>query len=439
VRARIIAGLVALGLVAAPIGAAPGQSWRAAALESFDISWQTINDTFHDPTFGGLDWAAVRDQLRPRAEAATSPDEVRAAIRDMLARLGRSHFALISTSTASPGEGGGGEATVAVEMRLDGGRPVITRVEPDSTAAAAGLRGGDAILAVDGRQVETPLPSHDEDPRATLLAWQRVNNWLRGARGSSARLRVAGVGGAEREVVVARERDRGQVVRFGNLPPLAVRTDVVERGTPGDRRVGVIAFSSWMPAAAVPISEGVDRFRQADGLVIDLRGNLGGLVDMVRGVAGHVLDEPVSLGRMQTRGSMLEFRANPRKSTPDGRAVEPFAGPVAVLVDELTASASECFAGGLQSLGRVRVFGRRTAGQALPAATRGLPNGDVLMYVIGDFVTPSGRRLEGDGVMPDQVVPIDREALAAGRDPVLEAALAWVDAEAERQPARHLP
>lgn len=437
-RGRIAAGVVAFALNLATVSGAAvaDQSWRPAALESFDVTWQTIHDTFHDPTFGGLDWVAVRAQLRPRAESAASPDEVRAVIREMLARLGRSHFALLSATSASADDIGGGEAGVAVDVRIAGGHAIITRVEPASTAANAGLRGGEAVLAVGEKPTEAPLPAHDDDPRATLLAWQRINGRLRGAPGSEVRLRVAGAGGAVREVTVERERDRGQVIRFGNLPPLTVRTQVFERGTPGDRRVGVIAFSSWMPAAAVPIAEGVDRFRQADGLVIDLRGNLGGLVEMMRGVAGHVLDEPLSLGSMQTRESTLEFRVNPRKSTPDGRAVEPFAGPVAILVDELTASASECFAGGLQSLGRVRVFGRRTAGQALPAATRALPNGDVLMYVIGDFVTPSGRRLEGDGVMPDQVVPIDREALAAGRDPVLEAALAWVDAEAARRGSR---
>jgi C-terminal processing protease CtpA/Prc len=58
------------------------------------------------------------------------------------------------------------------------------------------------------------------------------------------------------------------------------------------------------------------------------------------------------------------------------------------------------------------------------------------MYVIGDFVTPTGRRLEGEGVVPDTVVPIDRDALAAGRDPVLEAALAWVDRAAAGRAAR---
>jgi carboxyl-terminal processing protease len=148
---------------------------------------------------------------------------------------------------------------------------------------------------------------------------------------------------------------------------------------------------------------------------------------MINGVAGHLFAAPELLGRMKMRGAELELRANPRLVTPEGVRVEPYAGPVAVLVDELTASASECFAGALQSLGRARIFGRQTLGQALPALTRRLTNGDVLMYVVGDFVTATGRRLEGEGVLPDEVVPLSLPVLRTGTDATLEAALRWID------------
>ncbi len=133
---------------------------------------------------------------------------------------------------------------------------------------------------------------------------------------------------------------------------------------------------------------------------------------------------------MQTRQAPLQFKVNPRLVTPDGRRVTPFSGPVAILVDELTASTSEVLAGALQSLRRARVFGRQTMGQVLPASTKKLPNGDVLMYAIGDFVTSTGQRLEGVGVIPDEVIPLSIPALAAGRDEALEAALRWIDTRA---------
>jgi carboxyl-terminal processing protease len=82
----------------------------------------------------------------------------------------------------------------------------------------------------------------------------------------------------------------------------------------------------------------------------------------------------------------------------------------------------------MQSLGRARLFGESTMGQALPASTRQLPNGDVLVYAVGDFVTSKGLRLEGDGVQPDETVRLTPAALAAGQDLVVDAALAWIDA-----------
>ena len=113
----------------------------------------------------------------------------------------------------------------------------------------------------------------------------------------------------------------------------------------------------------------------------------------------------------------------------------PYAGPVAVLVDEMSASTSEFFAAGLQELGRARVFGARTSGQALPAQLTQLPNGDVLYHAVADFTTPRGARIEKDGVVPDEATPLARPALLAGRDAGMEAALAWI-AQQPRAAAR---
>ena len=112
----------------------------------------------------------------------------------------------------------------------------------------------------------------------------------------------------------------------------------------------------------------------------------------------------------------------------------PFAGRLAVVLDELSVSTTEVFARALRSAGRVRVFGERSAGQAQPAMLTRLPNGDRLLHVVADFVMPDGSVVEGFGVSPDVPVPLDRTALLAGRDAALEAALRWVGSAAA--PAR---
>lgn len=401
--------------------------WRAPGIASFDEAWRVVNETFYDPTFGGLDWPGVHAELRPRLASASTPDEQRAVIREMLARLGQSHFELISS--VDPGLQQG-PAVVAIDIRILVGRAVITSVEPGSAAEAAGLRPGMQILGVDGRRVESLIDAVTitDDRQRRVRMWEGVYRLLRGSEGSTAELEVADGDRPGRVVAVMREPPVGEIVTFGNMPSLRARLESRGVTSREGRSVGLIRFNIWMAVIAEPFAAAIDIHRGAAGIVIDLRGNPGGLADMIRGVAGHVMNEPALIGRLRLRRSDLELRANPRRATSDGRPTEPFAGPVAILVDELSASASECFAAGLQSLGRARVFGTRTMGQALPASTRRLPNGDTLIYAVGDFVTATGQRVEAWGVLPDEVVPHTIESLRAGADAALDAALAWIDA-----------
>jgi carboxyl-terminal processing protease len=220
---------------------------------------------------------------------------------------------------------------------------------------------------------------------------------------------------------------RGRFSRFGNLPPLPATFEYERRTLADGRCVGVIHFEYWLPPVMPVLDRAVDSLRTCAGIVLDLRGNLGGVAGMMMGVSGHFLAEPRTLGTMRTRGEEMRFVANPRRATDAGVAVEPFAGSLAILVDGLSASTSEMFAAAMQALGRARLFGERTAGQALPAMATRLPNGDVLMHVVADFVSPDGSRIEGHGVYPDEPVPLTRADLAVGRDAPLAAALRWIE------------
>jgi carboxyl-terminal processing protease len=80
------------------------------------------------------------------------------------------------------------------------------------------------------------------------------------------------------------------------------------------------------------------------------------------------------------------------------------------------------------------VFGERTAGAALPSHIEKLPNGDGFQYAVANYISESGRQLEGNGVIPDVEVPLDRVALSEGRDPVLDAALKWLSTARQSVP-----
>jgi carboxyl-terminal processing protease len=99
---------------------------------------------------------------------------------------------------------------------------------------------------------------------------------------------------------------------------------------------------------------------------------------------------------------------------------------VAVLIDELSMSASEVFAQGFKDAGRARVFGRRSAGAVLASTVERLPNGDRFQYPTARFEFSSGVIVEGVGVVPDVEIHPTGETLLSGRDVVLDAAVQWI-------------
>ena len=400
-------------------------------VETFDAAWTIVRDSHFDPHLNGVDWNAVRRELRPRAEQAATAGELRGVLREMLARLGQSHFAIIPSGADSPkAPAADGSGDAGFEVRLVGHDMLVTSVEPGGGAAAAGVRPGWELTAIESVAVARlleALPPGMPDRLLNVEAWRAIETRVRGAEGSRVALSFLDGGGRTVNVAVERRAETGAPVTIGNLPTMYVRVESEKKTTPRGRTAGVIRFNVWMPAVDGLFQRAVDEFRTSDAIVIDLRGNPGGLAAMLMGISGHFIAERKPLGVMKTRDSELRFTANPRLVSAAGQPVQTFSGPVAILVDTLSGSASECFTGGMQSLGRARVFGQASMGQALPALFDRLPNGDVLIHAYGDFVTADGTRLEGRGVIPDETVPLRREDLLAGRDATLEAALAWVD------------
>ena len=401
------------------------------ATETFDAAWRIVRDSHFDKTFNGVNWDGVAMELRPKAASARTTGELRAVIRDMLGRLGQSHFAVIpATADNAADRPRDSSGTPGFDVRLIGHDLVVTEVDHDSGAAAARVGKGWKVLSIDGVAVDTLLRSLPDSLQPRLLrveAWRLAHTRLRGPSGSYANVTFDNGTGNSVTVAIERRSEQGQPVTVGNLPTMHVRVNAHRVSTPAGKGAGVIGFNVWMAAVDGLFQSAIDDFRNADGIIVDLRGNPGGLAAMLMGISGHFIDERTALGVMKTRDSELRFVVNPRRVNARGERVQPYSGPVAILVDSMSGSASECFTGGMQSLGRVRVFGQQSMGQALPALFAKLPNGDVLIHAYGDFVTANGTRLEGRGVVPDEPVALERADLLAGRDRTMEAALAWID------------
>ena len=419
----------ALAIVLAAVTLAAAQTYQAA--ETFDAVVTIVRDSHFDPAFDRAAWDRTATELRPKALGSKTPGELRAVLSDMLGRLGLSHFAIIPGTSDSPSQSSDLSGQPGFDLRLVNRQMVVTTVEPESPASAAGVRAGWVLDRIGDTPVATLLtriPETTPGRIAQLEAWRLAITRLRGPSGSALDATFLDATGAPVRKSIERHAERGQPVTVGSLPTMFVRVSSRQVPTPAGKTAGVIGFNVWMTAVDREFQLAMDRFRGADGIVIDLRGNPGGLAAMIMGLSGHFFPEPATLGVMTTKDAQpLRFNANPRLVSAAGTRVEPYAGPVAILVDSLTGSASECFAGGMQSSGRARVFGQTSMGQALPALFDKLPNGDVLIHAWGDFVTGTGVRIEGRGVVPDEPIEISRDALLAGRDATLEAALSWID------------
>ncbi len=438
--ARRAAAALLAGALAAASAPAALRAQAPAAAETFDAVWNIVRTNNFDPKFDATEWDRARTELRPKAIAAKTPGELRAVLGDLLGRLGLSHFAVIPASPDAPGDRADLTGEPGFDVRLIGRQLVVTSVERDGPAEAVGVRPGWIVQSV-GDAAVSPLvkaiPANTPERLTQLDVWRAALTRLRGSPGS--RVAITFLDGSNTPVTksIARRAEPGDAVTVGSLPTMYVRTKSSLARTPAGTEVGVIGFNVWMTPINAPFQQAMDRFHAADGIVIDLRGNPGGLAAMIMGISGYFLPERLTLGVMRTRDSELKFVSIPRLVNGRGERVDPYAGPVAILIDGLTGSASECFTGGLQSLGRVRVFGEPSMGQALPALFDRLPNGDVFIHAWGDFVTGTGLRLEGRGVIPDEQTPVSRDDLLAGRDRPLDAALAWIDRmKAERHKTR---
>lgn len=451
-RAGLVAAVAAVAGFGAPTLRAQDMT-VAKATATFDTAWARIDRTYYDTTFLATRWKVLRDSLRPQAVRAKTNAELRAVLQVLLSSVGVSHFGLIPKELSpalddvpTARDASREPGTIGVSLRLAGDQLLVWKVDTGGPAWIAGVRPGLTVGSINSANLASTIPPlakiENESVRrqATLSAVMRANASLAGYVGDTVTLGLSSQGEMW-TARMARGPVRGQMLRFGNLPPINSVVDVSERTVPGPngpRHVGVIAFSVWLPLMAKDLDRAFDRLRGTDGIIIDLRGNPGGLASMVSGVAGHVLDSTYMIGTLVQRTQILKLTANPRRVSSDSPPVpvQPYAGPVAILVDQLTGSTSEFFAAGLQGLGRAHVVGETSAGAALPAILDRLPNDDVMMHVVADLTDSKGRRVEGVGVIPDEVVPLKAASLAAGHDDVLDAALKWA-ANQPKQPHPH--
>jgi carboxyl-terminal processing protease len=407
-----------------PVQAPPD---RQLNLDSFEKVWTTIRDKHWEKNPGGLDWQAIHAEYRPKVEQAKNIDEVRGILKEMLSRLHQTHFGILpATVYEEVGVLGDldalGDGSTGIDLRVLDGQAVVTRVDPGSPAERAGVKPGWAVELANGVNLQEAASALAADPSIPEITYTRaLMGRISGPIGGKSQITFLDGDGAEVKRNLDLTAPRGALASFGNLPETPVWFESKFIGASG-AGVGYVRFNYFLDLQHVMENFGgaIKACRDCSGLILDLRGNPGGIGAMAMGMAGYFLDKPgLRLGTMYMRDAQLNFAVNPRFPS--------FAGPVAILMDACSASTSEILAGGLQDLGRAHIFGTRSAAAALPSMIERLPNGDGFQYAVGNYVSEGGKPLEGEGVKPDVEVKLTRAALLTGRDAVVDAALNWIE------------
>jgi carboxyl-terminal processing protease len=382
--------LIITGLVLCAFVAGIGATWllmhggtasadEAAEFGVFWEAWHLVEGNFFGnlPEMNQVTWGAIRGALAELDDPHTTFLEPQPRQREKEDLSGR--FGGIGAYVAEDEEGN-----------------IVLDPMPELPAEQAGVQEGDAVIRVDDTEI---TPEMTVDDVVTLI---------RGKVGTIVRLTLRRAGEAE-PIVAEIERQE--------IPSPSVEWRMLEEA----EGVGYIRIILFSGRTATELKDALEEL-QALGmsqLVVDLRGNGGGLFDAAIDVSSRFLRDGVVVYQVEKDGGEQAHRVT------GGTTYE--GPPVALLVDGGTASASEIVAGALQDHQRATLVGQKTYGKGSVQQVFDLSDGSSVHITSAKFLTPNRRQIDGEGLMPDGEVMITDDDRSQGRDTQLERAIEYLE------------
>jgi carboxyl-terminal processing protease len=370
--------------------ATPITSLAAASPSPFpaDGSGTPLDASLFDEAWGLLKKQFYGDL--PEGEQVTHD-----AIKGVVDRLGDPHTAFVDPEEAALLNADMEGHFEGIGARVDlaeGGGVEVKYLFEGQPAEKAGLQVGDVILAVDGKDVRR-------------LGLTEAITLIRGPRGSNVNLTIRR--GSQSPLDIAVSRDR-------------IEIPVVESDWLADGRVAHVTLSEFSSVAPDRLAKAINDAlaKKPAGLILDLRGNPGGLLDAAVRIGSYFVGKgPIVIERSKDGKERVYDRQGPYLlgST-----------PLVVLVDAGSASASEIVAGAVQDAASGKLIGEKTFGKGSVQLPNMLSDGSQLRVTIAHWFTPMNRAIDGVGLEPDISVPRTKEDFAAKRDPQLDRAVEYL-------------
>lgn len=266
---------------------------------------------------------------------------------------------------------------------------------PDNPAAQAGILSGDQLIAVDGQ------PISDE------LTVQQIAEQIKGEKGTKVTLTVIHPDETEPVDIT--------ITRGDILIPSVSFTLLDE-----DPTIGYIRLTRFSGESGNEIENAITSLQEqgAEQLILDIRGNGGGLLDAAVAVADHFLVDVPVLYQQRVGQDEQVYEV-------DGTAIAEDM-PLVVLIDGGTASASEILAGALRDHDRAMLIGHRSFGKGSVQLVFDLSDGSSVHVTSSRWFTPDRQQLDQEGLEPDILVEVTQEAIDAGRDEMLNSAIEYL-------------
>mgnify|MGYP000161340392 FL=1 len=389
-RKGLLLILGAGGIAAAVAIAAPGlglpsttsSSITDSPKEVIDQVWQIVYRDYLDSTgqYSPERWTSLRRDLLNKSYAGT--DESYEAIRGMLASLDDPYTRFLDPKEFKQMQiDTSGELTgVGIQITLDKDTKEIVVVSPieGTPASKAGVQPKDVIVSIDGESTKG-------------MTTEDAVKLIRGQEGSEVTLGL---------------RRKGEVVTVP-LKRARIEINAVESrlntGSDGTK-VGYIRLKQFNAKASREMRTAIRELEKqgAQGFVLDLRSNPGGLLEASVDIARQWLDEGTIVST-KTRDGIQDVRRATGSAVTDR--------PVVVLVNEGSASASEILSGALQDNNRAVLVGQKTFGKGLVQSVRGLSDGSGLTVTIAKYLTPKGTDIHKNGIRPDVPVELSEEEI----------------------------
>ena len=395
--------LLCCGLASATVGQSLSSYDREAGRQMLQMVRLDIEKHYYDPSFHGIDLQERFGQADERIKNAKSNGEIFGVIAQALLDFDDSHLFFIPPSRVAKVEYGW-------QMQAIGDKCYVIAVKPGSDAEAKGLKRGDLILSIDGF---TPT-------REVLWKIQYYYYNLRPKPGM--RLVVQGPEGAPRQLDVLAKITPGK--KQASFSDLNLELDAEDEAHLNrDRFFEKDNVIIWkMPGFDIyderELANIMDRVKKHQALILDLRGNGGGLVVMLKRLVGYFFEQDIKV-------SDLKYRKEVKTDVAESKGNSGFKGRLIVLIDNRSASASEIFSRVVQLEKRGVVVGDRSAGAVMQSIRYGHEVGLGVMSFYGasvtnaDVIMKDGKSLEHVGVTPDELLLPTAADLAANRDPVL--------------------